>query len=271
MKHTVGLAVFALALTMAAAAPRAQARTLNQVLSAGELRVGVNPNYPPSAMYNDKNQLVGFEVDVARRLAEMLGVKVHFVIVSPASRIPFVVANKIDLVMGGMTRTPARAKVISFSVPINTEVPGVLTTDAAPYQSLEQMNTPAVTFAEVRGTTDIPLLQRWVPKAKILFLENLADTVRAVADGRATAIMDDSAFFSSTLLDQFPSVKWKTLKHTVGPVYYDCLGLAMDNDALRRWVNVALFQLETSGFVEKDWEKWHHAPMLVPVAAQPYF
>ena len=268
MRRTIGLLVLALA--MVAGASAARARTLDQILSSGEIRVGVNPNYPPNAMYNNKNQLVGFEVDVARQLGKMLGVKVHFVVVNPASRIPFVVADKIDVVMGGMTRTPDRAKVISFSVPINTEAPGVLTTDAAPYESPAQMNTPKVTFAEVRGTTDVPLLKRVLPKARILFLENWADAVRAVTDGRATAVLADPAFYS-TLLGNFPNTKWKILKGTVGPVYYDCLGLAMGNEALRQWLNVALFSLETEGFVEKSWEKWHHAPMVVPVAPQPYF
>lgn len=269
MKNVIGL-LLAAGFAAAAVTSPVQARSLDQILSAGEIRVGVNPNYPPNAMYNDKNQLVGFEVDVARRLGKMLGVKVQFVIVNPASRIPFITANKIDVVMGGMTRTPDRAKVISFSVPINTEGSAVLTTEAAPYESPAQMNTPQVTFAEVRGTTDVPLLQQKLPKAKILFLENWTDAVRAVADRRATAVEADPAFYS-TLLANFPSVKWKILKGAVGPVAYDCLGLAMGNDALRRWLNVALFQIETEGFVEKDWEQWHHAPMVVPVVPQPYF
>jgi len=268
MRRTIGLLVLTLAVV--AAASSARARTLDQILSSGEIRVGVNPNYPPNAMYNNKNQLVGFEVDVAERLAKMLGVKAAFVVVNPASRVPFIVADKIDVVMGGMTRTPDRAKVISFSVPINTEAPGVLTTDAVPYETPAQMNTPRATFAEVRGTTDVPLLQRQLPQAKILFLEDWADAVRAVADGRATAVLADPAFYS-TLLGNFPNVKWKVLKGSVGQVYYDCLGLAMGNDALRHWLNVALFSLETEGFVEKDWEKWHHAAMVVPVVPQPYF
>ena len=62
----------------------AQARTLNEILSAGEIRVGVNPNYPPATQYNDKNELVGFEIDIAQKLAEMLGVKISFVTVDPS-------------------------------------------------------------------------------------------------------------------------------------------------------------------------------------------
>lgn len=70
--------VIALATLMSGAA---QARSLDDIISAGELKVGVNPTYPPTAMYDDKNQLVGFDIDVATKLAAMLGVKVSFVTV----------------------------------------------------------------------------------------------------------------------------------------------------------------------------------------------
>jgi polar amino acid transport system substrate-binding protein len=248
----------------------ASARSLDEILSASELRVGVNPNYPPNAMYNDKNELVGFEVDVARKLADMLGVKVAFVVVDPASRVPFVTANKIDLVMGGMTRTPDRAKLIDFSVPINTEGSAVLTTEGAPYKSVADMNVEAVTFAEVRGTTPVTFLQDKLPKAKLLFLENWPDALRAVAAGRATAVVADPAFYSK-LLPQLPDTKWKILPGAAGPVSYDCIGLAKGNEGLRGWLNVALFSIETAGFVDDAWRKWHNSEMVVPIQPNPYF
>jgi polar amino acid transport system substrate-binding protein len=255
---------------MIAGAPAAQARSLDEVLSAGEIRIGVNPNYPPNAMYNDKNELVGFEVDIGRHIADMLGVKVAFVIVDPASRVPFVTANKIDLVMGGMTRTPDRAKIIDFSVPVNTEGSAVLTTEGAALQSIADMNTDQMIFAEVRGTTPVAFLQAKLPKAKLLFLENWTDALRAVATGRANALVADPAFFA-TLLPSFPDTKWKILPGAAGPVAYDCVGLAQGNTALRRWLNVALLQMHTSGFVEDAWHQWHHADMVAPIVPNPYF
>jgi polar amino acid transport system substrate-binding protein len=253
-----------------AQAPGAQARNLDAILSAGELRIGVNPNYPPSAMYDDKNELVGFDVDLGRRIAGMLGVKPQFVIVDPASRVPFVTADKIDIVMGGMTRTPDRAKVIDFSVPVNTEGSAVLTTEGAPFQSIADMDKEQVTFTEVRVTTPVAFLQAKLPKAKLLFLDDWTDALRAVATGRANALVADPAFYE-TLLPNFPDTKWQTLRGVAGPVAYDCVGLAHGNDALRRWLNVALFQLQTAGFIDDEWRQWHHASMAAPIVPQPYF
>src|SRR5271166_3789899 len=129
------LRVLAVAVLMAVSLlAGAQARSLDDILSAGELRIGVNPNYPPTAMYDDKNQLVGFDIDVATKLASMLGVKVSFVTVESNTRVPFITSGRIDLVMGGMTRTPDRAKLIDFSLPIMTESLGALSVEGKPFK-----------------------------------------------------------------------------------------------------------------------------------------
>ena len=103
------------------------ARSLDEIISSGTIKVGVNPNYPPIALYNDKNQLDGFDVDVANKIAQLLGVKLELVVVGPNDRIPFLTSGKIDCCMGALTRTVERAKLIDFTVPVHTETFGVLT------------------------------------------------------------------------------------------------------------------------------------------------
>ncbi len=78
----------------------ADARSLDEILSSGTLKVGVNPTLPPLGTYDDKNQIVGFDVDYAQKLADMLGVKLEVVQVGSPDRIPFVASGKIDIVMG---------------------------------------------------------------------------------------------------------------------------------------------------------------------------
>jgi len=268
MKRAITLA--ATALLAVAWMASAQARTLDQIISDGTIRVGVNPNYPPTALYNDKNQLVGFEVDIANKLADMLGVKVDYVTVTPNARIPFVTSGKIDVVMGAMTRTVDRAKLIDFTVPINTEGFGVLTTEGQSYKKVQELNTADVTLVEVRGTTPVPWIKENLPKAKLLLLSQWTDALRAIEQGRATATIADFTSFGEWT-KQFPNVKWRILKDTFGPAYYDCIGLTHDNTALRSWLNVALFQLKTDGFVDAAWRKWYGMDMVVPLRAQPWF
>ena len=73
-----------------------EARTLDEILSSNKLVGGVNPTLPPLGKYDDKNQIVGFDVDVSQRIAEMLGVELEIVKVGSPDRIPFVASGKID-------------------------------------------------------------------------------------------------------------------------------------------------------------------------------
>jgi polar amino acid transport system substrate-binding protein len=248
----------------------AQARSLSEILTAGEVRVGVNPNYPPSAQYDDKNELVGFDIDVSTRLAQMLGVKLTLVTVDPASRITFLASNKIDYVMAGLTRTPDRAKLIDFTVPINTEAFGLVSTKSISYTDVSQMNDEKVTFAEVRGTTPVAYIQASLPNAKLLLLADWPDAYRAVADGRATAVIEEGASMEKEL-KRLPDVPWRMIPGSFGPVSYDCLGVSQGNSTLKDWLNVALFKLQTDGAVDAIWRKWYGADMVVKVVPQPYF
>lgn len=57
------------ALVLAGGVRPASARPLDDVLRASELRVGVNPTLPPRAQFNEKNEIVGFEPDIAAMIA----------------------------------------------------------------------------------------------------------------------------------------------------------------------------------------------------------
>ncbi len=269
MKHLAAVAVLAALTTGLAIAGSAQARSLDAILSAGELRVGVNPNYPPTAMYDDKNQLVGFDVDVSKKLAAMLGVKVTYVTVDPNSRVPFITSGRIDIVMGGMTRTPDRAKLIDFTVPIMTESLGALSVEGKPYKTLMDLDKPSVTLAEVRGTTPIPFIAANLPKAKVLLLDNHPDVLRAVAQGRADAVVDDLASLGQVA--KTIDAKWMPLAGHAKEVDWDCIGVNKADPTLKTWLNVALYSLEQNDFVQSDYKRWYGFDMAAPIPINPYF
>lgn len=251
------------------ATPIAQARPLDAIISAGELRVGVNPSFAPAAMFNDKNELVGFDVDLATKLAQMLGVKVTFVTVESASRIPFLTTGRIDIVLGGLTRTPDRAKLVAFTVPVMTESLGALTIEGKPFQKLADLNSENVTLAEIRGTTPVPWIQQNLPKAKLLLLDNHPDVLRAVAQGRADAVIDDLGALGT--IAKSVDAKWRALDDHAPDVDWDCIGVAQADITLKDWLNVALYNLLSGGFVQSTYRKWFGFDMSAPIPYTPYF
>ena len=235
------------------------ARTLDEIVASKKLVIGVNPTLPPLGIFNDKNEIDGFDVDVARKLGELLGVKTEIVQVGSPDRIPFVSSGKIDAVLGAMTITPERQKVIDFTVPLHTEVLGVLTTKAKPYKDWMELNDPAVRLVEVRGATPVKLVQEKLPKAQLLLLDNYPDAVRAIAQGRADAIIDVMDFMTEHTAKH--KIDWRIVDAPI-EVYFCGIGVQKGNDALREKLSAAVKELHKNGFVDERWKKWFGGPML---------
>jgi polar amino acid transport system substrate-binding protein len=248
----------------------AQVRTLDDILKAGEIRVGVNPQLPPRALLNDKNEIDGFEPEIAKAIAEKLGVKLTLVPVGSPDRIPFVATGKIDFVMGAMSRTSERAKVIDYTVPLHSENYGIVTVEGKPIETLADLNNEAITLIQVRGTTAIPFIQKNMPKAKLVLLDNYQDRDRALAQGRGDASFDgiDAVAYRLKL---YPSMKWRIIATPEWGVTYSGLGIAKGNHTLKDWLNIAIYELHTSQTVERLWEKWFLRPMDTKVAVTPFF
>ena len=259
------LAMLALSLLLTPA----QARTLDEILKSGVIRVGVNPTLPPLGKYDDKNEITGFDVDYAGEVAKMLGVKLEVVSVGSPDRIPFVASGKIDIVMGAMTRTPERAKVIDFTAPVHTEVFGVLTTEGKPFNSVKDLDSSTVTLVQVRGTTPVKYIEDNLKQAKVVLLDNYPDAVRALAQGRGDAMLDVVDFVGEQM-QRFRDVKWRILEAPVD-IYYCSLGVAKNSAGLKDWLNLAVFELHRRGTADALWLKWFGMKMVAPTGVTPYF
>jgi len=265
LRRFLGLFAFAL-LALPALAP---ARTLDEIITDGTIRVGVNPNFPPMSSYGKTNQLQGFDVDVGNAVGEALGVKVEFVTTEAAQRVPFLTSNRIDISLGALTRTPQRAKLVSFTVPLHSEAMGVITTEKVAAKSWKDLNKKELTLVNMRGNLSVQILKEKLPAPKVLLVDGNADTIRAIAQGRADALVENVDFFLS-FTRNYPAVKWKVLSDPIF-VAYCSIGVRKGNDTLRDFLNVVLYDLHTSGFVNDTWKKWYGAPMAVPIVPSAFF
>jgi len=261
------VAAFGLALTLAANLGHTQARTFDDIVRDGTLRVGVNPNFPPMSSYGRTNQLEGFDVDVANEIAKAMGVKVQLVPTETANRVPFLASGRIDIALGALTETPERKELIDFTTPLHTETMSVLTTDKVKAKSWQDLNSKDITLVNMRGNWTVPVLAEMLPEAKVLLVDGNADTVRALAQGRADALVENVDFFIN-FTKNYRRVNWRTMDEPISVA--NCgIGLARNNDSLRDFLNQTLAELHSSGFVNGRWEHWFGAPMTVPVTPQP--
>ena len=89
---------------------------IQQIVKRGILRVGFS-TFVPWAMKDKKGEFVGFEIDVARRVAKDLGVKLELVNTKWSGIIPALLTNKFDIIIGGMGIRAARNLKVNFTIP----------------------------------------------------------------------------------------------------------------------------------------------------------
>ncbi|MBD2354837.1 transporter substrate-binding domain-containing protein [Tolypothrix sp. FACHB-123] len=98
-----------------------QSHTLKAASPLGKdtLTMVTSPDYPPYEFYDTQGgerQIVGFDVDIAKNLAQKLGFKLKIMESDFNGLIPALQANRADFVMAGMTPTPERKKNVDFSL-----------------------------------------------------------------------------------------------------------------------------------------------------------
>ncbi len=126
---------------------------IEQIAKRGVLRVGMDV-FVPWAMKDKKGELIGLEIDIARRLAEDMGVKVEFVPTEWSGIIPSLIAGKFDLIIGGMTVTAERNLKINFTNPYYYTGQGLLANRKMTEGfTIDDFNKPEVTLAARLGST----------------------------------------------------------------------------------------------------------------------
>ncbi|ALG91568.1 MAG: amino acid ABC transporter substrate-binding protein [Confluentimicrobium sp.] len=88
---------------------------LSDILSAGKVKIAVPESFPPFGALGAEGEHEGYDVDVAKLIAENLGVELELVPVVSKQRIPFLETDRVDLVVSVMGANPERAKSIWFS------------------------------------------------------------------------------------------------------------------------------------------------------------
>lgn len=95
----------------------AAAQTVEDIKRKGTLTVGLLVDFPPYGTVDSSNQPDGYDADVAKLLAKDWGVKLNLVPVTGPNRIPFLLTNKVDLLIASFSPTPERAKQVQFARP----------------------------------------------------------------------------------------------------------------------------------------------------------
>jgi polar amino acid transport system substrate-binding protein len=164
--------------------------TLEAIMARGTLKVGMD-TFVPWAMKDKSGRLIGFEIDVATRLAEDMGVKVEFVPTQWDGIISALQTGKFDVIIGGMGIVPKRNLKVNFTEPYDhTGMSLVAHRELAKgFASLEDFNRPEVTLAVKIGATPVMAAQKHMPRAQLKQFNAEAQVYQELLNGRVHAVV----------------------------------------------------------------------------------
>ena len=163
---------------------------LDQIMKRGVLKVGMD-TFVPWAMKDKQGKFIGFEIDVATRLAEDMGVKVEFVPTKWAGIIPALLTGKFDVIIGGMGIRPKRALKVNFTRPYDFSGMSIVAHKelAKGFDALEDFNHPDVQLAVKLGTTAAMAAKKYMPKAKLRLFDDEAQAYQELRNGKVHAVV----------------------------------------------------------------------------------
>ena len=168
------------------------ASVLEEIKKRGVMKVGMS-TFVPWAMRSKTGELVGFEIDVAKKVAADMEVDVEFVPTAWSGIIPALIAGKFDVIIGGMSITPQRNLTVNFTAPYAHSGQQMAANKAlADGFSVEDFNASDVTISCRRGATPCQAAQKIFPKATLRRFDDDAQAFQEVVNGNAHATISSA-------------------------------------------------------------------------------
>lgn len=252
MKKVLGWVLLAgLVAGMWGTAGNAATGEIAKIKQRGKIIVGVFTDKPPFGYINEKGQNDGFDIAIAKRFAkDLLGdeSKIEYVVVEPASRIPFLQSNKVDLIMANMTVTPERQQVVDFTNPYMKVAIQVLASDKENVKSVKQLKKLIV----VKGTTADILFTKKFPQIELLKFDQNTEAFQALKDGRAPALAHDNLLLFAWANENPGYAVVNEKLENPAPI---APAVKKGNTELRNWINQEFKKLAKEKFLHQVYEE----------------
>jgi ABC-type amino acid transport substrate-binding protein len=247
--------------------------TLEKIDKSGTLVIGTRTGSPPFAYVNKNNEWVGFSIDLVEQaivpaLSKKLNkpIKVEKKESAPATRIPLLTSNAVDLIAETMTDTQSRREQVDFSVTFFTTGAQFLVRKGSPIKGIQSIAGKRI--AAQQGSTNAKIVRERAPTAKLVEFPDQPAAFQALAQKQVEAYTNDGI--------QLAGLKAKAPKPddwaVIGDFFtYEPYGMAMrKNDSdFRQAVNVGLMDAISSGLYFKIYDKWFGAKGEVPYPLTP--
>jgi ABC-type amino acid transport substrate-binding protein len=230
--------------------------TLQRVVDFKVLKVGMSGNQPPMTMANREGGLMGFDVDLAKALADAMKVKLEIVPMPFGKLMEALEKDEIDMILSGLAITPERTEMVSFVGPYMMSGKSILTKDSvlAKMSGSKEFNRKDLKLLALSNSTSASFVKTVAPEAQLIEVASYDEGVAMIIDGKADALVADMPVCVLSVA-RYPEAGLTTLER---PLTVEPVGIAVSKDDPQFFnlVDNYLRAYEKTGILGKIREKW---------------
>ena len=235
---------------------RAPDAHLQRILERGVLRVAVSADRPPLNLKNGRGEIIGFEADLVRSLADAMDLELQFVVQPFAELIPALLRDEADLALSGLTMTPERNARVAFAGPYYVSGMSVLARDPelTKASSPGALDQPGRKYAAVEASTSAKFVSEQLTNATLVRVPDYTTGVQQVLGGQVDALFADHLVCALEVW-RHPEANLSALEP---PLTIEPLGIAIPPDAplLLNLVENHLETLDHTGLLATFRARW---------------
>ncbi|GFM37642.1 ABC transporter substrate-binding protein [Desulfovibrio psychrotolerans] len=248
------LVLVAVALGILFTGTLAHANKLEEIKARGTLICGVKDSTVPFGYVDETSkQLVGFDVDICKYIADAMGVGLELKAVTSASRIPMVLQGSVDIAAATMTHKIERDDVIDFSITYFMDGQKLLVPVDSGIKSVADLKGKRV--ATVKGSTSEKNIREAQPDCTVLSFDEYPQAMLAMKQGKAVAVTTDSTILLGLRGSDPEPSKWEILPDAISIEPYG-LGIVENESKFRDFINKTLMEMWRSGEYKTTYDKW---------------
>ncbi len=225
-----------------------------KVKAKGKLVIGIDDAFPPMEFRNEKNELVGFDIDASRELCKRLGIKVEHVPTAWKGVIMSLKTKKFDIIWSGMSVTEEREKEIAFTKPYIMEKQVIVVkADNKQIKGLKDLGAETMVGVQLGSTSEEALAKLNKQFKEIKKYDTNTNAFMDLKIGRIDALAVDELvgrYYLSQKPGEYRVLSESLLSEPIG------IGLRQEDVSLKNKIQKTLDGMFKDGTMKKISIKW---------------
>ena len=174
---------------------------ISRIEQRGSLVLGTSANMPPMTQTLESGKIVGYDIDLARLMAQSLDVSLDIKPLPFPDLVPALERGEVDVVISNLTITQKRNKRVAFVGPYMTSGKCIITKieSLAKAEKMENLDSPDTRLAVLKGSTSEDFVRTLFPRATIVATKDHDSAVQMVSQGKAGGMLTEYPICLSTL------------------------------------------------------------------------